>query len=49
MIRINLVDDEALIRAGLNALINTEDDMEVTGQADDGTAVPDPDHPASSS
>lgn len=47
MTRINLVDDEALIRAGLNALINTEDDMEVTGQADDG-AVPDPDHPASS-
>ncbi|NKZ02015.1 response regulator [Nocardiopsis alborubida] len=41
MIRINLVDDEALIRAGLAALINAEDDMRVTGQADDGADVPD--------
>ncbi|ADH67612.1 MULTISPECIES: response regulator [Nocardiopsis] len=41
MIAINLVDDEALIRAGLAALINAEDDMRVTGQADDGADVPD--------
>ncbi|WP_150251370.1 response regulator [Nocardiopsis deserti] len=41
MIRINLVDDEALIRAGLAALINAEHDMRVTGQADDGADVPD--------
>ncbi|GAA1116695.1 response regulator [Nocardiopsis metallicus] len=41
MIRINLVDDEALIRAGLAALINAEDDMQVTGQAADGADVPD--------
>ena len=41
MIRINLVDDEALIRTGLAALINAEDDMEVTGQASDGADVPD--------
>ncbi|MEV2276898.1 response regulator transcription factor [Nocardiopsis sp. NPDC049922] len=41
MIRIALVDDEALIRAGLAALINAEDDMEVVGQAEDGADVPD--------
>ena len=41
MIHIKLVDNQALIRAGLNSLINAEDDMEVTGQADDGAAVPD--------
>lgn len=41
MIRIALVDDEALIRAGLAALINAEPDMEVTGQTDDGAGVPD--------
>ncbi|WP_017568873.1 response regulator [Nocardiopsis halotolerans] len=41
MIRINLVDDETLIRAGLAALINAEGDMEVTGQANDGADVPD--------
>ncbi|PDP89668.1 DNA-binding response regulator [Glycomyces fuscus] len=41
MIGINLVDDEALIRAGLAALINAEDDMRVTGQAGDGADVPD--------
>ncbi|GAB3716863.1 response regulator [Nocardiopsis nanhaiensis] len=41
MIGINLVDDEALIRAGLAALIDAEPDMEVTGQAADGADVPD--------
>ncbi|MEU0490064.1 response regulator transcription factor [Nocardiopsis sp. NPDC006139] len=41
MIRIALVDDEALIRAGLAALINAEPDMEAVGQTDDGAGVPD--------
>ncbi|WP_306367524.1 response regulator transcription factor [Nocardiopsis sp. CC223A] len=41
MIRIALVDDEALIRAGLAALINAEPDMETVGQTDDGAGVPD--------
>ncbi|MGW9347598.1 response regulator [Nocardiopsis flavescens] len=41
MIRIALVDDEALIRAGLAALIGAEPDMEVAGQTDDGAGVPD--------
>ncbi|MFD3683678.1 response regulator [Nocardiopsis sp. NPDC058631] len=41
MIGIALVDDEALIRTGLAALINAEPDMEVTGQAADGADVPD--------
>ncbi|MFD1045799.1 response regulator [Kibdelosporangium lantanae] len=39
MIRVLLVDDEELIRAGLRAIINAEEDMEVVGEADDGTAV----------
>jgi len=38
-IRVVLVDDEELIRAGLRAIINAEDDIEVVGEADDGTAV----------
>lgn len=41
MIGITLVDDEALIRTGLAALIDAEPDMEVTGQAADGADVPD--------
>ncbi|MDE3722027.1 response regulator transcription factor [Nocardiopsis sp. N85] len=41
MIRIALVDDEALIRAGLAALIDAEPDMGVVGQTEDGTGVPD--------
>jgi DNA-binding NarL/FixJ family response regulator len=38
-IRVVLVDDEELIRAGLRAIINAEEDLEVVGEADDGTAV----------
>ncbi|WP_159940229.1 MULTISPECIES: response regulator transcription factor [unclassified Nocardiopsis] len=37
MIGIALIDDDTLIRHGLHALISAEEDMHVTGQADDGT------------
>jgi DNA-binding NarL/FixJ family response regulator len=36
VIRIALVDDQALLRAGLRALLNAEDDLEVVGEAGDG-------------
>lgn len=35
-IRIFLADDHAVLRAGLRALLNSEDDMEVVGEAGDG-------------
>ncbi|MFI5586552.1 response regulator [Amycolatopsis sp. NPDC051758] len=35
-----LVDDEPLIRAGLRAIINSEDDLSVLGEAADGAEVP---------
>ncbi len=35
-IRILLADDHAVLRAGLRALLNTEPDMEVVGEAADG-------------
>lgn len=34
-----LVDDEALIRVGLRAIIDAEDDLEVVGEAADGATV----------
>ena len=34
-----LVDDEALIRSGLRAIINAEPDLAVVGEAEDGAAV----------
>lgn len=37
-IRIVLVDDHAVLRAGLTALLNAEADMEVVGEAGDGIA-----------
>lgn len=37
-IRIVLVDDHAVFRAGLTALLNAEADMEVVGEAGDGAA-----------
>ncbi len=37
MIRIALVDDQALVRAGFRALLDAEDDIEVVGEAGDGT------------
>ncbi|MBB4929573.1 DNA-binding NarL/FixJ family response regulator [Lipingzhangella halophila] len=39
MIAVALVDDEALIRAGLSALVAAEEDMRVAGEADDGIGV----------
>jgi DNA-binding NarL/FixJ family response regulator len=36
VIRVLLVDDEALIRTGLRVIIDAEPDMEVVGEADDG-------------
>ncbi len=36
MIRILLVDDQPLIRAGFRALLEAEDDFEVVGEASDG-------------
>ena len=36
MIRVVLVDDQALLRAGFRALIDAEDDIEVIGEAADG-------------
>ncbi|PRX43679.1 LuxR family two component transcriptional regulator [Prauserella shujinwangii] len=38
MIRILLVDDQPLIRAGFRALLDAEDDMTVVGEAADGAA-----------
>ncbi|MEU8385038.1 response regulator transcription factor [Streptosporangium sp. NPDC048865] len=36
MIRVLIADDQALIRIGLRVLIETEDDLEVAGEAADG-------------
>ncbi len=38
-IRVVLADDQALIRAGFRALIESEDDLEVVGEAADGEAA----------
>ncbi|MBO2442343.1 response regulator [Actinomadura nitritigenes] len=40
-IKVLLVDDERLIRAGLAAIINAEEDLAVVGEASDGAEVPD--------
>ncbi|WUH96575.1 response regulator transcription factor [Spirillospora sp. NBC_00431] len=40
-IKVLLVDDERLIRAGLAAIIEAEDDLTVAGEAADGAEVPD--------
>ena len=37
MIRVLLVDDQALIRAGFRALLNAEDDIEVVAEGADGS------------
>ncbi len=36
MIRVLLADDQALVRAGFGALLRSQDDIEVVGEADDG-------------
>jgi DNA-binding NarL/FixJ family response regulator len=41
-IRVLLVDDEQVIRAGLRVIVDAEPDLEVVGQADDGTEGPCP-------
>jgi DNA-binding NarL/FixJ family response regulator len=38
-IRIVVVDDEHLVRAGLRLILESEDDLEVVGEADDGAAA----------
>ncbi len=39
-IRVLLVDDEPLVRSGLRAIVESEPDITVVGEADDGaTAV----------
>jgi DNA-binding NarL/FixJ family response regulator len=40
-VKVLLVDDERLIRAGLAAIVEAEDDLTVVGEAADGTEVPD--------
>jgi DNA-binding NarL/FixJ family response regulator len=39
MIRVAVADDEALVRFGLRVLLETEDDITVVGEADDGRAA----------
>ncbi|SDH39934.1 response regulator [Agrococcus jejuensis] len=39
MIRVAIVDDQALIRAGLHALVESEGDMQVVGEAATGEAA----------
>ena len=38
-IRVMLVDDQALVRSGFRMLIDSEDDMDVVAEADDGQAA----------
>lgn len=39
MIRVALADDQALVRAGFAMVVDSQDDMEVVWQADDGAAA----------
>jgi DNA-binding NarL/FixJ family response regulator len=39
MIRVLLADDQALVRAGLHALLEAQDDIQVVGEADNGEAA----------
>jgi DNA-binding NarL/FixJ family response regulator len=40
MIRVLLVDDQELVRAGLRRILQTTDDVEVVGECADGSEVP---------
>ncbi|HEX2084251.1 MAG TPA: response regulator transcription factor [Solirubrobacteraceae bacterium] len=39
MIRVLVADDQALVRSGLSAILDAQDDIEVVGEADDGDAA----------
>ena len=39
MIRVVLVDDEAMVRVGLRMVLSGEDDIEVVGEAADGAPI----------
>ncbi|SHG43879.1 response regulator [Streptoalloteichus hindustanus] len=39
MIRVGIADDEALVRAGVRGILETADDLEVVGEADDGRSA----------
>ena len=39
-VRVALVDDQAMFRAGIAMVIDSQPDLEVVGQADDGDQVP---------
>jgi DNA-binding NarL/FixJ family response regulator len=39
MIRVVVADDQALVRVGLKVLLDTEDDLELVGEADNGLAA----------
>jgi DNA-binding NarL/FixJ family response regulator len=39
MIRVLVVDDQALVRAGIRMILATEPDLEVVGEADDGSTA----------
>ena len=41
MARILIVDDDALVRAGLTMILQSADDLAVVGESKDGTEVPD--------
>jgi YesN/AraC family two-component response regulator len=36
VVRVLLVDDDALVRAGLRIILSSAEDLEVVGEADDG-------------
>ena len=38
-IRVLIVDDQALVRAGFKVLVDADDDLEVVGEAEDGQAA----------
>ena len=41
MVRVLLVDDDALVRAGLKIILSSAEDLEVVGEADDGARAVD--------
>jgi DNA-binding NarL/FixJ family response regulator len=41
MIRVGLVDDQAMVRVGLKMILESEDDIEVCGEASDGSQARD--------